>query len=160
MLLHQSLDALYGIEQRADRCIVVERVDQVCYVLTHIYLDEPVSGRELGTAVNEVGGEHLIKYALLCANVKLLNALGEQTKGAEAEYAVCALLLELLANVKHRLTRRDHIVNDDRILAVEILSEVLVCLDGVTAVYDDGVVCCLVRSCSTCNGTLHPRRER
>ena len=35
---------------------------------------------------------------------RVVNALGEQSKGSKAEYAVCTLFLELLANVDHRLT--------------------------------------------------------
>ena len=118
MLIHQGLNALNGIEQSADGCIIVEGVDEICYVFAHIHLGVPLFVCQFGTAVDEVGGKDAVKYAFLCGLVKLIKALGKQTEGCKAEYAVSALFLELTANVDHRFAGGDHIVYYNGILTV------------------------------------------
>ena len=122
-----------------------------------LILDEPTSGldpvsslgipllyEKLGRAVYKVGGKDLGKYAVCICLVKFFKAIGKQTEGGKGEDALCTLFLQLKGYVDHRVARSDHIVNNDNILANQIAAEIFVCLDGVSAVYDLGVVAALV----------------
>ena len=98
MLVKQVVNALCGVEQIADRFVVVERVDDVCHVLAHINLRVPLAGLQLGGAVNEVGGEDTGDRAVSVSLVKLVQTVSEQTERVEAEDAVCTYII---SNHKH-----------------------------------------------------------
>ena len=131
MLCNDCVDSLCGIKQFADSCIVVESVDDVGNVLAHINVNVPGLFQKTGTAVYQVGGKYLGDGTVSISLIELLKAIGEETKGGECEDSLSASLLELRANVQHGLAGGDHIVNDDNVLVVKILTEVLVSLDGV-----------------------------
>ena len=48
MLFQQIVDTLGGVEQVADRFVVVERINDVSHVLAHIDLNVPLFGKKLG----------------------------------------------------------------------------------------------------------------
>ena len=58
MLVHKVMDTLDRIEKLAYGIVVVEGIDNVRNVLTHIYLNEPLALVKVGTAVNKVRIEH------------------------------------------------------------------------------------------------------
>ena len=144
VLVDKSVDLLDGVEDEADRLIVVKGINDVGNVLAHTYFNVPGLVCKLGVVVDEVSGEDLINDAFLVSLIKALKTVCEKAEGSEVEYSLCAALLDLLCNVEERVARGDHIVNDDNVLAGEVLTEVFVCNDGVLAVFDTGIVTSLV----------------
>ena len=144
MLVDESVDLLDGVEDVADRLVVVEGVDDVGNVLAHTYLNVPGLVCKLGIVIDEVGGKDLVDDTFLISLIKALKTVGEEAEGSEVEDSLCAALLDLLCNVEERVAGGDHIVNDDNVLAGKILTEVFVCYDGVLAVNNTGVVAALV----------------
>ena len=71
-------------------------------------------------------------------------SVGEQTEGGKTEHAVCALFLQLAADIDHGFAGRDHIVHHDRVFSVQILSEVLMRFNRVSAVDNNRIVAALV----------------
>ena len=74
MLFHKIMDALNGIEQIANGVVMVKGVDNIRNVFAHIYLNEPISVIELGTSVNKVCTEDLIKGLICVSLVKLFKS--------------------------------------------------------------------------------------
>ena len=144
VLVDERVDLLDGIEDEADRLVVVESIDDVGNVLAHTYLNIPRLGSKLGIVIDEVGGEDLIDDTFLVSLIEALKTVGKESEGGKVEDSLCTALLDLLCNVKERVAGGDHIVNDDNVLARQILTEVFVRDDGVLAVYDTGVIAALV----------------
>ena len=123
---------------------MVERLYNVGNVLGHVNLHKPVLFCQLGAAVNQVGGQYAVDQTGLVSLVELVAAVGEQTERSASKYALGTSVLELGCYVKQRFARGDHVVHDQHVLAVQILTEVLVSLDGIFTVDYDGVVTALV----------------
>ena len=70
VLVHEILNALNGVEQRADGLIVIQGINEVRNVLAHVYLNEPGLGSQFGATVDQVGGKHAVKHACLKRGVK------------------------------------------------------------------------------------------
>ena len=98
------MDALRMIKEMADRSIMVEGIDYVRYVLTHIYLCIPFSQEKLGGSVNQVSCEYLRKDSAFISSIKLFVTIAEETEGCKYEYSVSSLALELLCYVDYGLT--------------------------------------------------------
>ena len=144
MTLKKSVDTVVRSKKSADAFVVVESVDDVRNVLTHINLCIPRSCKKLGSAVNEVCCEDLIEQAFLIRLIELLKAGCKETEGFKYEDSLCALLLDLHGNVDNGFAGSDHIVDDNNILACNIVTQILVSLDGISAVNHDRIVTALI----------------
>ena len=138
------MDTANGVEQVGGGGIAVEGIYDICNVLAHVDFAVPFAGEQFRCAVDEVGGIDTVKQTFLVAGVELFKTCGEQTEGREDEDLCGVLFLELIADVKDGVAGSDHIVNNDDVLALNGVTEVFVCNDGVTAVDDGGVVASLV----------------
>ena len=147
--VQQIVDTGHRIQEGADRLVVIQSVDDIGHILTHIYLMVPLACQKFRRAVYQIGGEHLIDDALLECFIEDLQTVTEQTEGDEQEDAAGSLLLQLHGYVQDGLTGRDHIVNDDNILALDALTQILVCLDGILTVDDYRIVIFMVLSVRT-----------
>ncbi len=81
------------IEQDADGLIVVQCVDDIGDILTHIHFGIPRSREKLGRAVYEVRRENLCDFPLRIRLVHVFKSVTEQTEGREDEDAVRTFLL-------------------------------------------------------------------
>ena len=122
VLLHKIVDSLHGVKKRADRVVMIECVDDVRHVLAHIDLAIPRSLDQTRAMIDKIGGKDLVNKAICVSLVKLIKALGKETEGSKVEDPLYALLLELASNVDERLTRGDHVIHDNRILARKVFS--------------------------------------
>ena len=104
MLIEKSMDSLDRIKKLADCFVVVQRVDNVGNVLTHIYLNVPILSVKLGAAVNEVSGKYLINNSVSVCLIELIKAVGEETEGSEGKYSLSASFLYLCCNRKYSLS--------------------------------------------------------
>ena len=108
------------IKKMADCSVVVEGINNVSNVLTHIDLGIPLSLEKLGGSVNHIGGEYLVDKTVAVSLVKLFKTVTEKTKGSKYENTLCTLILKLLSNVDNGVARGNHIVNYDNVLAAYV----------------------------------------
>ena len=121
--------------------IVIDEIDDHCSILAHISFLEPHSVLEFRGLVSEVGCDQLVKIALFIGLVKYVQSVCEQAKGRAEEDTLCVhVLLELSGSVQDGTAGGDHIVDNDRVLAVKVRAEELVGDDGILAVYDHRVI--------------------
>ena len=120
---------------------MVDEIDDHSGVLAHIRELEPLSVRQFRGLIGEVGRDQLVKISLLIGLVEDAESVCEQAEsGAQKDALRVHILLELSGGIEDRAAGGDHIVDDDRVLAVEVCAEELVGNDGILAVYDDGII--------------------
>ena len=71
------IDPVLGIEQLADRFVMVERVDYISAILGHINAHIPLSRQQLGGRINKICGENLADEAVGISLVKGLETVAE-----------------------------------------------------------------------------------
>ena len=123
---------------------MVQSINDVSDVLTHIAVDVPFSLKQFRSLVDQVGGQYLIDDAVLISLGELVQTVGEETKSGEDEDLICLALLQSSGNFQHAFAGGDHIINDDHILALYAGAQELMSYDGVTTVDDTGVISSLI----------------
>lgn len=136
MLEKESIDSVNRVKQLAYGKVVVEGVHNVSAVFGKVNLAVPFSFKKLRHSVNEVGGEYFVEHSVCISLVKLFKSVAEETESSADENSVCLEFLKLGGNFNHRVARRDHIVNDDNILALDVGAEEFVGDNGVSALDD------------------------
>ena len=81
------------IKKMADCSVVVKCINNIRYILAHINLSVPISGKKLGSSVYKVCCEDLRNYALFIGLVHLIKSVTEKTKGCECEDSARSLFL-------------------------------------------------------------------
>ena len=84
---------------------MVERVDDECDVLAHIYIDIIWLGEKLRCLVDNIRCENLIYKTCLISFIELLKTIGEKTEGACEEYSLCLALIPLQHQACFRLRK-------------------------------------------------------
>ena len=79
---------------------MIESVDQISHVLTHIDFRIPVTGEQLRIAIDQVGRENLIEQAFFICLIKMFQTVREQAEGTEAKNPLGASFFELLGHVE------------------------------------------------------------
>ena len=100
----ELLDLLVRIHKLSDRNVVVKRGDVEGDKLGHIDRVEPLTRKELGAHVGEVGAKNSRDGAVGIGLVETTEAVGEDGVGSVAIYVSRVALFECVGNVKHRLT--------------------------------------------------------
>ena len=77
---------------------MVQSINDVSNVLTHITVDIPLSLKQFRSLVDEVGSQYLIDDAVLISLVELVQTVGEETKSGEDEDLICLALLQSSGN--------------------------------------------------------------
>ena len=95
ILIYKTVYPLERIQQIRDRCVMVERIDDVCDILAHVAADIIRLFEELRHLVHKVRSEHLADDPLLICIIKHLKTLGEQTEGRGYEDPLGLALLKL-----------------------------------------------------------------
>ena len=72
--------------------------------------------------------------------IKLLQSIRKQTKSSTNKYTVCIAILQLFCYIQHTLAGRDHIIDNDHILAGNRVTQELMSNDRVLAVYDGRII--------------------
>ena len=124
--------------------VFIQRIDYIRDILAHIDLGVPLALLERVGTVNQVGREYLRENAVVIGFVKAFESVAEQTEGREHKYALGSPLLQLRRDVDDRTARRNHIVDDDSVFAVQVATEVFMRLDRVRTVDDYRVIAPLV----------------
>ena len=114
------------IEKFAERLVLIACGDDISKELGHIRLDEPLSLKQLFGRVCEVGAYDRGKQALLVCVVEFLETFGEQRVGSGKEYLAAASLLELVAQLEHRIAGCDDIVCNEDVLIADVVADILV----------------------------------
>ena len=60
---------------------MIQGVDNISDIFTHIAVDVPFSFQQLGSLINQVGGQHLVYNAVFRCLVKLVQTVCKQPKG-------------------------------------------------------------------------------
>ncbi len=81
--------------------------------------------------IAKVRADDLFEYTLIISLVELLDPFREQTKGAAYVNTFRIHSLELLCRIYHTSAGTDHIIYDDDIFAVDIITEKLMGNDGI-----------------------------
>ena len=123
---------------------MVQGIDDPCHVIEHISLNIVFTAEQFRRAVCKVRGYELSEHSLLIVLIELLDAFGEETECCAYKHASCTAGFDLLAYIKHGTAGCDHIVDDDAILALDRITEELMCYDRVFPVHDLGVITALV----------------
>ena len=116
---------------------MVDDVHDTCKVFAHVCFDVIWSREQFRITVVQVGGDNLVNPAFLIVFIEFLETVCEQTVSSTDEDTLCFTFLDLLGNIEHTLSGRDHIVDDDNILALYGISEEFMGNDRVFAV-DNG----------------------
>lgn len=145
LLFKQIVDPRYGIEKIAYGVVVVQSVDDICNILAHIDLLIPFARKKLGGTIDKVGREYLDEYLFLIRLCRRYRDRCRKVRNvSNRNIRARAFFLELQGYVEDGISRGNHVVNDDDILAADISSEILVRFDGVLAVDDNGIVAALI----------------
>ena len=123
---------------------MIDSLDEVCDILGAVYLMEPRSLEELGSPVCEVCTEHAVDDTVVISLIELFKSVCEDSISSVSEYSLSLLLLELISNIEHGLTRRDDIVRYEYVLILNRISEVFMSNDRIASVYDSRVVTSLI----------------
>ena len=99
---------------------MVQSINDVSNVLTHITVDIPLSLKQFRSLVDQVGGQNLVDNAVLVSLVELVQTVGEEAEGGEYEDLVGFYApSEQRQLPKHAFTGGDHIIDNDHILALQ-----------------------------------------
>ena len=118
------------------RLIVVETVDNARKVFVHVGCLVIGTLEEIRRAVHEVCRNEFVEISLFVVFVEEVQTVGEQTERGADENAPCAPLAKLPADVEHAAAGGDHIVDNDHVLAPELVAEIFVSDDRILAVDD------------------------
>ena len=77
---------------------MVQSINDVSNVLTHITVDIPLSLKQFRSLVDQVGGQNLVDNAVLVSLVELVQTVGEEAEGGEDEDLVGFTLLQSSGN--------------------------------------------------------------
>ena len=102
------------------------------------------SGQKLRCPVIQIGGHHFINIAFFIILIKFLQAIGEQTEGYTYEDTFGAAFFDLTCHIQHAFAGGDHIINDDSIFSVQIISKKFVSNDRVLAANYNRIIPALV----------------
>ena len=123
---------------------MVQSIDDVSDVFAHITVYIIRFLKKFRCLVYKVGGQEVVEETFLISLVELVHTVGEKTKSSTDEDAAGFSLFQLGGNLDHAVSRGDHIVDDDHILALYVSTQELMSNDGVLAVYDAGVIAAFV----------------
>lgn len=97
---------------------MIQVIDNQRNILAHIHIDIIRTGQKLRSLVNEIRRQNPVNDTVLIVLIKLCKTVREETKGCTDEDFSCLSALEFLCDILHALAGRNHIVNDDDILAL------------------------------------------
>lgn len=120
--------------------IMVHEVDDRSQEFTHIRFRIIRPGVYLRRLVGEICGDYPVEPAVFIRLVKGFQSVGEQAEGTADEDAFCIHFLQLTGGIKHAFTGGNHIIDDDNILAVNIVPQEFMSDNGILAVYDGGII--------------------
>ena len=123
---------------------MIHEVYDGCDEFAHVGLQIVRSGIEIGIDVVEVGGHDPVEIAFLICFVKRSEPIGEETEGGAYIHTLGVHFLKLSGCIDHRTAGRDHVVYDDTVFAVYIVTEKFVSDYRVLAVYHLGIITSLV----------------
>ena len=83
---HNALNPLVGIQKITDRGIMVQSIDDIGHIFTHITVDIPFPLQKLRSLVDQVGSQNSGDQTALIGPVKLFKSAREQPKGGEYKY--------------------------------------------------------------------------
>ena len=144
VLFEEPVDPFCRGKEIRQGIVVVQVVDDQRDVLAEIGDRIIRALEEFRTKVGKVRRQDLVDVARFVGLVEFLKAVREQAEGRRAEDTAGAAELQLLCHLQHGAAGRDHVVDDQDVLAVQFAAEVLMRDDRVHAVDDVGVIPALV----------------
>ena len=144
IFVNNLFNAVDRIQERADRVVVINGIDKISNVFRHIYPNIPFALHKLFIAVNQVGGKELVYKAFFIKLVEFIVTVNKKAESSEREYTVAALRFKLFGNVKQRVARRNHIVNNNKIFTGNVVTQKFVCFYGVASVYNNRIISAFV----------------
>ncbi len=145
---NDMLDFLSGSSDLFYGQVMVQKVYDGSEEFAHIRLKIIGSRQQFWWAVAEIGGDHPVKHTLLIRLVKCGKTVRENTKCSTDKYAFGFHCFELPGGVDHAVSRGDHIVNDNDVFALNIISQKLMGDNRIFAVNDLCIVPPLVEHTS------------
>ena len=117
VLLEKILYLAVRIYDLAYGNIVVERCDEVSYILGNIYFMEPRFCKQFRAAVCKVGTKDMIYDALFYSLIEFINAVCEYRICSVTDNTSCIALFKLACNIKHGFAGGNDIICNEYILA-------------------------------------------
>ena len=133
-LSQQGLDLGNGVTDGRNGHVMVDGCDEVGSILGAVHVIIPITGKQLGLAVGQIGTQHSGQNAILHCLVKLCKAAGEQGEGCVADDVLGTTLLQFAGNLQHGFAGGNDVINDEYRLATDALTQILMGNDGIAAV--------------------------
>ena len=119
----------------AHRGIMVHEVDDGSKKFTHICLYVIWTIIQLRIVVIQIGSNDSVKIAFFIGFIKILQSGCEQSECAADKDTFCVHGFQLSGGVNHTVTGGNHIIYDDDIFTIDIISEKLMCNNRIFSIY-------------------------
>ena len=135
VVCYTAFNSVYRIQEVADRIIMIQGINDQCDVFAHITADVVWLLKKLRCLVNQVGSEEFVEVAFFVSIIEFIKTVCEESECRADVNLTCTLLFQERSDFQDCITGRDHIIDEDHILAFDLRSEEFICSDRMTAVY-------------------------
>ena len=123
---------------------MIDDIDDTCKIFAHVCFDIVWAVKKLRNTIVKVGCDDSVQPAFFVIFIKFGYAICKQTVGCADEYTSCLTLFQLTGNIQHTLSGRDHIVDDDNILAFYRVAKEFMSYDRILSVDYSGVIAAFI----------------
>jgi len=88
----------------------------------------------------QVRSNHFMDITLFIILIKLLQSICKQAKRSTNKYTICIPVFQLFCHIQHALAGRNHIINNDHILAGYRVAQELMSNDRVFTIYNGRII--------------------
>ena len=124
----------------AYRHIMIQCINDQCNVFAHITGNVIWFCKKFLRLIYHIGSEKLVKHASSMCFIEFLKVVCKQTESGAKVNSAGTPVLKKRSNLQDSVTRRDHVINQDHILACYIWTKELIGCNRMSSSYILGVV--------------------
>ena len=123
---------------------MIQRINHKCNIFTHIAANIIRPLQKLRRLIDQVRCKNRINQSVLISLIKLLKPVRKQPEGCSREDPSCLALLQLARHIQNAVSRGDHIIQDNHILALHRGTQEFMGNNRVAPVHNPRVITSLV----------------